>query len=77
MENYKELINTNKRNEKYFQFDRIFSIQRTLRGFQFVEECDYYHSKTVSKAEAIQILNTALAYIKSDNFGVIPDFKDL
>lgn len=67
---------SNERGERWFQFGNIFSIQRTKRGFQFSEECDYWHQKTVGKNEAIEILQAALAYVKGNDFGNIPDFED-
>lgn len=67
---------TNERGEKWFSFWPIFSIQRTRAGFQFAEECDYWHKTTLSKDDAISLLEAAIQYIKSDDFGVIPDIAD-
>lgn len=69
-------IQTNERGEKWFQFGRIFSIQKTKGGFQFAEECDYWHQDTVTKEEALKILSAAIEYVELDDFGVVPDFED-
>lgn len=65
-------IQTNERGEKWFQFGSIFSIQRTTEGFQFAEECDYWHKTTLTKERALEIIKAAEEYINSDDFGNIP-----
>ena len=69
------MISTNERGEKWFQCGRIFSIQKTTKGFQFAEECDYWHKYTVDKDKALQILQSAIDYINSDDFGNIPEIE--
>jgi len=59
-----DFLQSNSRGENWWQLGNIFSVKAVRGGFEWAEECDYWHKTILSKEDSLKLIDKLRAYIE-------------